>query len=260
MKNICFAVLSFLLIILGSCTGISKKEGLVFKNENGDTYRLLFRSDSIIIFSKKGDESEVEEEHGLLTENGKICVMTPFDWVNGCEIYVVDGAQLKVEKTSAESVERGLFYYDQHSSTDKLSQHFKQSDNSNQSSDSMHDENNLNQETENKSQMTVGEIRGMVYGSTLSQVEEEIGCINYNWEGENNSENDNCPGKRLQVNSGLMCLDYNFVVYKDFVLNSKKEVSDLLIVVKDWGKTYSKVTYVGIFNGNLDPYEHCQDR
>lgn len=119
------------------------------------------------------------------------------------------------------------------------------------------DENNLKQE--NDSRLTIGEIRGMVYGSTLSQVEEEIGCIDYNWEGENNSEND-CPGKRLQVNSGLRCLDYNFVVYKNFVLNSKKEVSDLLIVVKDWGKTYSKVTYVGIFNGKLDPYEHCQDR
>jgi hypothetical protein len=106
----------------------------------------------------------------------------------------------------------------------------------------------------------VGEIRGMIYGSTLSQLQEEIGCIDYNWENEkNNPDDDNCPGQRLQVNTGFNCFDYDFVVYKNFVLNSKDEVSDLLVVVKDWGKKWSKVTYVGIFDGDLDHREHCKE-
>lgn len=112
-------------------------------------------------------------------------------------------------------------------------------------------ENSASSENESSdSRLTIGEIRGRIMGANLSQVEEEFGCINYIDESD-----EKCPGQMV----GSARWKYNFVVYKGIVKDRDGKTQDLIFTVIDWGKKYSKVTYVGIYNGKIDPYELCQD-
>jgi hypothetical protein len=107
---------------------------------------------------------------------------------------------------------------------------------------------------ESDTRLTIGELRGRVMGSTLNQVEDELGCININDDLHEERNNKNCPGLRLKVNSGISWLDYSFYVYKGIVKDREGKSQDLLLTVKNW-----KVTYVGVYTGKIDPYEVCKD-
>ena len=50
-KNMFVRGVIVFIILLGSCSRNMKKEGLVFQNENGDSFRLLFKGDSVFIFN-----------------------------------------------------------------------------------------------------------------------------------------------------------------------------------------------------------------
>jgi hypothetical protein len=140
MKNTLVCLLVFALLFFSCSTNI-KKEGLVFQNETGDSYRLLIEADSVFIFEQRGNNPEDLPIRGNIDVNGNICFVTPFDWENGCKAFIVKGAQLMVDKYNANDGKsiNDIYNFNQDKSTDKLSQHFKKYDNSNQSADTQAD-------------------------------------------------------------------------------------------------------------------------
>ncbi len=174
-KNMFVRGVIVFIILLGSCSRNMKKEGLVFQNENGDSFRLLFKGDSVFIFNQQGNNDEYAYDRGTIDDKGNICLMTPYDWVNGWERVVVNGVELTVQEADPNDgkSKKTVFNFNQDKSTENLNQYLKKFGKSNESSDSQSSETSEDQAS--SSNVNLSEIRGMIIQGGPKTVENLLG-------------------------------------------------------------------------------------